>query len=140
MSDDFEENLLSGDEPDRTIGFMLQNTACGAAYFDALHERNLQEHARLSEDLDRLARDLDRLAQGHATVQLQRREIGDHVTVMTETLTTTLTAMNERDARQDRRLAKLDSRFKRVESQVEQRARLAHHLVSDPQAHRLETG
>ncbi len=117
---------MSGDELDRTIEFLLRNAARRDARFDALHERNMHEHARL--------------AQEQATFQLQLRELGDHVTVMTETLTTTLTAMNERDARQDRRLANLDSRFNRVESQIEQLAKLVHAHVSDPHAHGPEVG
>ena len=83
---------------------------------------------------------LQNAARSAARSELQLRELGDHVTVMTETLTATLTAMNERDARQDRRLAKLDSRFNRVESLIEQIAKLVHSHVSDPHAHRPEAG
>ena len=89
---------MSGDELDRTIEFLLRNAARSDARFDALRERNLQEHAE---------------------IQLQLRELGDHVTVMTETLTATLTAMNERDSRQDRRLAKLESHIERVDGQID---------------------
>ena len=126
MNDDFEENPMSGDELDRTIEFLLRNAASSAARLDALHEQHMQ---------------------GHAALQLQLRELGDHVTVMTETLTATLTAMNERDARQDRRLARLDSRFNRSESRlnrvdslIEQLAMLVHAHASDSNAHRPEAG
>jgi chromosome segregation ATPase len=96
---------------------------------------------------DELDRTIEFLLQNAArsdarfdALQLQLRELGDHVTVMTQTLTTTLTAMNERDARQDKRLANLDSRFNRVESQIEQLARLVHAHVSDPHAHGPQAG
>ena len=131
---------MSGDELDRTIEFLLQNAARSAARFDALHEQNLQEYARLTQEHARLTEVHARLAQEQATFQLQLRDLGDHVTVMTETLTTTLTAMNERDARQDRRLANLDFQFNRVESQIEQLAKLVHAHVSDPHAHGHEAG
>ena len=97
---------------------------------------------------------LQNAARSAARSELQLRELGDHVTVMTETLTATLTAMNERDARQDRRLAKFDSRlnrvdsrfnrvearFDRVESLIEQIAKLVHSHVIDPHAHRPDAG
>jgi nitrate reductase assembly molybdenum cofactor insertion protein NarJ len=140
LNGDFEETPMSGDELDRTIEFLLQNAARSAARSEALHEQNMLEHAKLSQE--------------QAAFQLQLRELGDHVTVMTETLTATLTAMNERDARQDRRLAKFDSRlnrvdsrfnrvearFDRVESLIEQIAKLVHSHVSDPRAHRPDAG
>ena len=96
---------MSGDELDRTIEFLLQNAARSDARFDALRQQNLEEHARLAGE--------------QATFQQQLRQLGDHVTVMTETLTATLTAMNERDIRQDRRLAKLESHIKRADAQIE---------------------
>jgi len=105
LNDEFEETPMSGDELDRTIEFLLQNAARSDARFDALRQQNLEEHARLAGE--------------QATFQQQLRQLGDHVTVMTETLTATLTAMNERDIRQDRRLAKLESHIKRADAQIE---------------------
>ena len=80
---------MSGDELDRTIEFALQS----AARANAQHEQNMLEHAAF---------------------QNQLRELGENVTIMTATLTKTLTAMNERDKRQDRRIASLDRQQKNL--------------------------
>ena len=123
---------MSGDELDRTIEFLLKNAARSEARFGAMHEKHVRDFERMSKEAERRhdanMQEHARFAQEQAAFQSQLTTLGENVAVMTDTLTRTLTAMNERDVRQDKRIA-------RVSRQVAELAGLMRAHVLDPRAH-----
>ncbi|HQR40009.1 MAG TPA: hypothetical protein PLF26_16615 [Blastocatellia bacterium] len=87
---------MTQDEFDRKMEFLLH----WQAKLAAAHEVNIQEHARFQAGL---------------------LDLRDDLTVMAQTLTRTIEAMDKRDARRERRLDRLE--------------RIVFGHVSDPHAH-----